>query len=336
MSTKPVVALLLPIESRQKILAEATEEHLASIATVIAPAAERVTPEDMPILLSEADAALTGWGTPTFSRDDLTSAAKLSFIAHAAGSIHYLGLAEAMTSGRLRVSHAAGLIADAVAEFVVAQAFHHLRGPYRQDADLRAGIEWFEVRRRNLGQLLGAQTIGIVGAGYVGRIVIQLLLAFKAKVLVYDPFLTAKQAAALGGASRSLDDLFEESDIVSLHAPVLPETMRMIGAEQLAKLRDDALFINTARAALVDEAALLAALRQGRLKAALDVFDNEPLSFDNPFKVLPNASLSPHSAGHTIDTYRRQGQALVEEIERFFKGEPLKHEIEKKMLKIMA
>ncbi|MGI9434071.1 MAG: NAD(P)-dependent oxidoreductase, partial [Geminicoccaceae bacterium] len=140
----------------------------------------------------------------------------------------------------------------------------------------------------------------------------------------------------LGVELQALDDLFAKSDIVSLHAPALPETLRMVGAAQFAKLRDGALFINTARAALVDEGAFLDALRQDRFAAAIDVFETEPLQGDSPFRSLPNVSLAPHSAGHTTDTYRRQGAALVEEIERFFNGEKLRYEVTGSMLATMA
>ena len=110
---------------------------------------------------------------------------------------------------------------------------------------MRAGEDWLPLRERHIGRLLGACTVGVVGAGYVGRKVIRLFSAFGARVVVYDPTLTAGDAAALGVAHRSLDALMAESDVVSLHAPVLPATHGLIGAHQLRCLRDGALFINT-------------------------------------------------------------------------------------------
>ena len=130
----------------------------------------------------------------------------------------------------------------------------------------------------------------------------RLFRAFDARVLVYDPYLTEAQAQALGAELSGLDELLRRSDIVSLHVPSLPETRYMIGAAQLAMLKDGALFINTARGAIVDEQALIAELRKGRFTAALDVYEKEPLADDSPLRMLPNAILAPHAAGHS---YRR-------------------------------
>jgi phosphoglycerate dehydrogenase-like enzyme len=110
----------------------------------------------------------------------------------------------------------------------------------------------------------------------------------------------------------------------------------MIGAPQLARLADGAVFINSARAALVDETALLRELENGRIVAALDVFADEPLPADSPFRRLPNVVLSPHVAGHSLDTHLRQGQAMVDEVQRFLQGEPLQYEITPDMLPLIA
>jgi phosphoglycerate dehydrogenase-like enzyme len=235
-----------------------------------------------------------------------------------------------------RVSHAASIIADAVAEFVVSQALLGLRPLHELDRGMKAGEGWSSLRERHLGRLLGACTVGVIGAGYVGRKVIRLVSAFGARVLIADPLLSSTKANALGAELRNVDDLLAESDVVSLHAPVLPETRGMIGASQLAGMRDGALFINTARAVLVDESALLCELQAGRISAALDVFDVEPLPPDSPFRILPNVILSPHAAGHSSDTYRRQGAAMVDEISRYLHSQPLRYEVTATMLATMA
>src|ERR671932_989153 len=126
------------------------------------------------------------------------------------------------------------------------------------------------------------------------------------------------------------------ANVVTIHAPVLPETQRMIGARQLKLLRDGTMFINTARAADVDADVLLSELKTGRFVAALDVFDPEPLPADSPLRTLPNVLLSPHVAGLTRDTYRRQGQAMVDEVQRFVAHEPLQYEIPLALLPMMA
>lgn len=331
----PKVAVLIPTDVRHQVLSSEAEQQLASIADVVSAQEKDVSSENVEELLNGAVACLTGWGTPPLSDALLREHADLGLVAHTAGSIRKLIPEAAMGSG-LRVSHAANVIADAVAEQVIAGLLLCLRPLHEIDGDMKSGGEWFELRKRYPGHLLGNRTIGIVGAGYVGRTVIRLFRAFGCHVLVADPLLTADQATDLNVERVDLHPLFERSDIVSLHAPVLPETRGMIGSAEIALLRDGGIFVNTARAALVDEQALLEELRTGRLTAVLDVFDQEPLPFDSPFRELPNAVISPHSAGHTIDTHQRQGQAMVDEIRRFIHNEPLQHEVTPVMLATMA
>lgn len=335
-TSKPRVALLLTPEMRAKILDAATEKALAEIAEVVSPGPGQLEADNMQNLVQGASALLTGWGTPPLTPQLLAANNSLAFIGHAAGSIHRLIPAEAIESGRLRVSHSATNIAQAVAEFVLAQILMHLREPHLYDAELKAGDDWWQLRDRHVGRLLGAQTVGIVGAGYVGRLVINLIKPFGARVQVSDPYLSAERAQQLGVELVDLDRLFATSDIVSLHAPVLPETRGMVGAVQFAALRDGTLFVNSARSALVDEAALIAALQQGRFWAALDVFDTEPLPQDSPFLKLHNVIIAPHGAGHTIESHFRQGATIVREIARYLSGAPLEHEVTPAMLKTMA
>ena len=148
--------------------------------------------------------------------------------------------------------------------------------------------------------------------------------------------MSSEEAARLGVALVRLDALLSESDIVSLHVPSLPETRHLIGAAELARIKDGALLINTARGAIVEEAALIAELRKGRFTAALDVYEHEPLPDDSPLRTLDNAILSPHAAGHTYETYRRQGMSAVNEVLRFLRHEPLQHRVTPRMLSTMA
>ncbi len=165
---------------------------------------------------------------------------------------------------------------------------------------------------------------------------IRLFKAFGCRVLVSDPSLSHERATILGVDLASLAELFAAADVVTLHLPVLPETKRMIGATQMNLLRDGAVFINTARGAVIDEDALLSELKTGRIVAALDVFEEEPLPADSPFRSLSNVVLSPHVAGLTLDTYLQQGQAMVDELERFLANRPLQYEIPATLIPIMA
>jgi phosphoglycerate dehydrogenase-like enzyme len=333
---KPTIAVLLPEKTRRQVLDGLSEQSLQRVGTVRWPEPGRtIDDRSLPSLLGDAEIAITGWGTPSLSSALLAQHPKLKFVAHTAGSIRRLVPLDTIGES-IRLSHAAALIADAVAEFVVAEALLMLRRLHELDAGLRGDAAWLELREGTPSGLLGARTVGVIGAGYVGRAVIQLLKGFGCRVLVADPMLTVQRAVALGVESRELPALLAESDIVSLHAPVLPETRGMIGEAEFARLRDGALFINTARAALVDEPALLRELESGRISACIDVFGEEPLPGDSPFRRLPNALISPHAAGHSADTHKAQGHAMIEEVGRFIAGDALRFEVSRAMIDTMA
>ncbi|CAH1687805.1 Lactate dehydrogenase-like 2-hydroxyacid dehydrogenase [Hyphomicrobiales bacterium] len=333
---KPVVAILLTPQMRKQLIPHATEERLSTHAVVIAPAEGELSAAALPQLLAGATIAITGWGTPRLDETVLAQCQDLKLVAHAAGSIRQLVPFTAIESDRIRVTHSAIHIGEAVAEFVMAHVFNFLRHPVALAEGMRAREPWFELRSRLLGRLLGEQTVGLVGAGYIGRMMVRQFRVFNARILMHDPFLDGARAAELGVELASLDHLLAESDIVSLHVPSLPETRHMIGAAELARVKDGALFINTARGALIDEDALIAELRRARFTAVLDVYDKEPLADDSPLRTLPNAILAPHAAGHTHETYLRQGATAVDEALRFLAGDTLRHEVTKPMLPNMA
>lgn len=327
----PKVAVLIPEPMRQSILSASAERDLAAFATV----ASGATPDQLPDLLAGAVACLTGWGTPPLPDDLLRQNSELRLVAHTAGSIHKLVPAGALARG-LRVSHAAAIIADSVAELVLGQTLRFLRDLDAIDRDMKAAAGWLQIRNAHPGRLLGEQTVGIVGTGYVGRKVIQRFQGLDCRVLAADPFLSEEQAREIGVTKIEVPELFAAADIVSMHAPALPETEGMVTADLLRLLPDGALFINTSRGSLVDEDALLAELRAGRIAAVLDVFRTEPLPDGSPFRALPNVFLSPHAAGHTVDTHWRQGQAMVDEIRRLLANEALRYEIAPDRLATMA
>jgi len=331
----PKVAVLLSPSRREEVLTPEAQRQLASFAAVTISAQPVLRSEELPALLDGAVACVTGWGTPPLSAELLADFPQLRLIAHTAGTIRRLVPASAFQGGP-RVSHAAAIIADSVAEFVMLQALMYQRRLHEINLHMKNSRTWESIREEYPGRLLGNQTAGVVGTGRVGRAVIRLFKAFGCRVLVFDPYLTPEQAAQLGVEKASVDDLMAGADIVSLHAPVLPETTGLVGASQFAKLHNNALFINTARAPLIDEDALFQELKTGRIFAALDVYSEEPLPLDSRFRSLPNVLLSPHTAGHTLDTHLRQGQAMVDEIQRFLRGDALRYEVTADMLATMA
>ncbi len=333
--TKPRVAVLIPDPMRARILDAGAEAKLASIAEVIDAADGSPSAADLPVLLDGARAAITGWGSPSLTADVLAGAPALGLVAHTAGSIHKLVPGAAIERG-LRVTHAAAIIADAVAELVVGQTLRYLRSLDQMDDRMKTGSDWLEIRHDYPGRLLGEQIVGVVGTGHVGRTVIARLRAFGTTVLAADPYLSEAQAAEIGVTKVELDDVFAKSDIVTLHAPALPETTGIVDQRRLSLMRDGALLVNMARGALVKEDALYEELRRGRIFAVLDVFAAEPLAADSPLRTLSNVYLSPHAAGQTVDTYLRQGRAMVAEVERYLNGEDLRYEISAAALSTMA
>ena len=285
--------------------------------------------------ISDYDVVITGWGTPRFSDELLAAASRLKLIAHSAGSIKQMLPPPVFAQG-IVVTHAAVAIAPAVAEMSILLILLSLRQVHKLDRSLKNGEPWAATKPIAMGQELVGQRVGVIGAGYTGRCVIQLLHGFKTEIWVYDPYLTTERAAELGVRKSELDELLASCPIVTLQAPPTKETHHMIGARELRLLQDGAIFTNTARSHLVDQAALLAELQTGRFQAALDVFDQEPLSVDSPFRQLDNVILTPHVAGASRQARWRQGRTIVEELQRFVAGEPLRHQVSAAMLETMG
>jgi phosphoglycerate dehydrogenase-like enzyme len=260
----------------------------------------------------------------------------LHFIGYAAGSIKHI-IPPAVFDRGVVVSHAADLLADSVAELCLGYVLSIWRQIPQFDRAMHAHRPWREIAGQyGYGHGLYARTVGLIGCGMVARKFIRLLKPFDPVILVYDPYLPDTRAAELGVTKAGLDELFERSDVISNHLPTTPETHHLIRGEHLRRIRNGALFINTARAAAIDYDALLEELRTGRFQAALDVFPQEPLADDSPFRDLPNVVLTPHRAGSTIESRARLGTAMVDECLRFFRGEPLRYQVYKEQLAIMA
>jgi len=223
----------------------------------------------------------------------------------------------AATERGIPVLRAPGRNADAVAEMTVALLFAVNRWLVRADRDVRAGDVYRDgtipYQRFRAWELAG-RTAGIVGLGAVGHAVRWRLEGLGMRVIAYDPYSP--------DATHSLDDLLAESDVVSMHAAVTPETAGMIGAEQLARMKDGAIFVNSARAQLHDTDALVAALQQGKLAgAALDHFVGENLPVDHPLCAMDNVVLTPHIGGATYDTEANHSRLIADGIVALLAGD---------------
>lgn len=274
--------------------------------------------------LAEAEVLLSGWGCPTLDAALLDAAPQLRLVAHAAGTVKGF-VTDVVWERGVRVCSAAAANAVPVAEYTLAAILLANKGAFwANHAYHRAGARAAAIPRDagNYGKC-----VGIVGASRIGRLVIEALSRFDLRVLVYDPFLGADDAATLGAEPRTLPALLAEADIVSVHAPLLPETVGMIGRAELSAMRDGATLINTARGQVVDAQALADELVSGRLHAVIDTTDPEPLPDGSPLLGLPNVFLTPHVAGSTGPEVGRMADLAIAEITRFARGEALEHEV---------
>lgn len=328
-----VLAVAVPPDLRASFFPGSVWDSLAALGSVRLPddGADLGSPAVFADLVSPADVVVTSWGCAPLSPAVLDAAPRLRLLAHTGASVKAYVTPESFARG-VRVTQAGEPMAYAVGEQALALTLSLLHRVHRFDHALRTGVEWGAALAVRPPRELRASVVGVVGASRTGRSYLSLVRAIGAEVLVTDPYLSTSEAAGLGATRVELDELLGSSDVVSLHAPVLPSTVRMIGARELALLRDGALLVNTARSALVDTDALVAQLRSGRIDAALDVFDTEPLPLDHPLRTLPNVLLTPHQAGGTLEARRGGGEVVAAEVGRFLRGEPLRHEITPDML----
>jgi len=215
----------------------------------------------------------------------------------------------------IEVIPATGANALAVAEYVLATAMMLLRGSYASSEAVAAGL-WPRGPLSN-GREIGGKVLGIIGFGGIGRLTAQLARGLGMTVVATDPMVAGGAAVwrETGVSCRTLDQLLAESDVVSLHIPLTPETQNSINAARLALMKPNAVLINSARGGVVDEAALAWALKAGKLGgAALDVFDAEPLKAGSVLADCPNLILTPHIAGITAESNTRVSSMIAERV----------------------
>jgi D-3-phosphoglycerate dehydrogenase len=272
-------------------------------------------------LVEGAEIILAGWATVTAPM--LAHARRLRFIEKWGIGVDRIDVEAARKRG-IPLAITAGSNAGPVAELAIGLMLGVYRRLAHVDAALRRGV-WLKAEMREIGYQIAGKTVGLVGFGNIGRKVAQRLRGFDCRVVYHD----ARRAdvateAALGVSCVTLERLLAESDIVSLHAPLTPQTARMIDASSIARMKDGAVLINTARGELVDERALYDALVAGKLRGAgLDAFDPEPPAKDNPLLTLDQVIATPHTGGAVFDNVENVARHAIGNILRFLRGEPL-------------
>jgi glyoxylate reductase len=229
---------------------------------------------------------------------------------------------EAATQRRLLIANTPGVLTDAVADMAFALMLSWSRRIPEGERVLREGGWGLWSPTFMLGHDLHGKSLGIVGLGQIGQAIARRARGFAMPVTYWSRTRKPDVEQELGIAWRSLEDLLRESDWVSISVSLNAETRGLIGAEQLALMKPTACIVNTARGAIIEQAALLEALKDGRLGgAALDVFEVEPMPTDDPLLRLPNVVVAPHVGSATVETRTRMTDLAVDNLLAFFRGE---------------
>jgi len=286
--------------------------------------------------ISDVDMVLTSWDTAKFDDEVLECAPRLKLLSHAAGSVRPV-VSDTLWQRGIKVTSAAAAISHGVAEFCLGlilmaskrvfwlnQSTH--QGGWMESASCFGGL--FELYQQN---------VGVIGAGHIGRRLIQLLQNFDCRVFAYDPFLSVDQARALGCQKvETIEELFSTCRVVSLNAPTNEGTRNMLRGHHFAALRPGSVFVNTAGSIQINEPEFLRELNRGNFVACIDRCEVEPCALDHPYRTLPNVILTPHIAGTAAENRLRIGTFAVNELEAFLQSKPLVHEVTEESLAAMA
>lgn len=292
-------------------------ERLRSLGEVTLWATKAASPAELQARLADADAAINVRAYSRFDRATLLAAPRLRLIAVVGTGTDNIDLAAANDLG-VAVTNCPGASAVSVAELTFALLLAAARHVPLMDRRIRGGA-WEHVE----GVELRGKTLGVVGLGAIGQEVARLGAGLGMRVVAWSFRHDPERAARVGARLVEWQALFRSSDALTLHLRASPQTAGIVGRRELAWLKPGAIFVNTARAALVDEDALRAALRDGRLFAAgLDVFAAEPLPEDSPWRALDNVVLTPHVAWVTREAGARLRLLPVENVAAYLAGAP--------------
>jgi phosphoglycerate dehydrogenase-like enzyme len=286
-----------------------------------APPQTRQSIASDPSVLGDVEVIFGGWGMPGVDAEFLAKAPHLRAIFYAAGAIGSWMTQAAWDRG-IVVTTASDANSIPVAEYTLATTLFSLKHGWSLMRRTRCDRDY---PNRNSAPGAFGSTVGLVSLGAIGRRVRALLRPFDLNVIAYDPFVTDAQASALSVEMVSLVELFQQSDVASLHTPELPETKGMIRGQHIAEMKQGATLINTSRGALIREAEMLDVLeKRSDLHAVLDTVCVEPPSKGSRLYQLENVMLTPHIAGSVGDECLRMSRYMVEELERYVSGKPLK------------
>ncbi|PTX99490.1 glycerate dehydrogenase [Verrucomicrobia bacterium LW23] len=326
-------AFLLPTHCYNLIYGE---KERADIARLLDMSAGHIPTEELETRqgeLRDVEVIFSGWGSPRLTPHVLGMMPNLKAYLYGAGTLRHV-VTDEFWERSIPVCSAYAANAVPVTEFSLSQILYCLKQGWQHALRTKADRSYH--RSSTVAGAFGS-TVGLISMGMIGRMVTARLKSFDLNVIAYDPFLTTDAAQELGVESVSLMEVFERADVVSVHAPWLPETEKMIRAEHIRAMRPGASLLNTARGAVIDEAGLVEALRERTdLVAVLDVVWPEPPPSDSPLFDLPNIIITPHIAGSMNAECQRMGRLMYEEAVRFVNGEPLRWSISRARAATMA
>ncbi|MEM1554793.1 MAG: D-glycerate dehydrogenase [Thermoproteota archaeon] len=279
------------------------------------------THEELINLVEDADALLCLL-TDKIDREVMDAGKNLKVISTYSVGVDHIDVKEATERG-IYVCYTPGVLTQATAEFTWALLMAAARRVVEADKYVREGkwdIGWSPDLL--LGQEIRGATLGIIGLGRIGQAVAKIAKGFDMKLIYYDVLRNTKAEQELGVEYRELKELLKEADFVTIHVPRTPETINLIGEEELKLMKPTAILVNTARGGIVNENALYKALRERWIFAAgLDVFEKEPTPKDNPLLTLPNVVVAPHIASATFHARSKMAEVAALNLVKVLKGE---------------
>lgn len=309
-----------PTIDRERAILEA-----AGLQVVEAPSPDEAT---LARLAADASGIMTCFATVT--RQVIESAPGLEVIGRYGVGVDNIDVGTASARG-IPVTNVPDYCVDEVAEHALALLLACARGIVRLDRAVQAG-QWTLGAAGTLHRVAG-RTLGVLGFGRIGQQVCRKALGLDLRVVAFDPLLPREMIRAAGATPVDLETLLRESDFISLHAPLVDGTDRIVDESALRKMKPTAILVNAARGGLVDTAALARALREGRLAAAgLDVQPTEPLAPDDPLIGLENVILTPHAAFYSEESLAELQERTARNVVAVLRGEPVQHVVNRSSL----
>lgn len=285
-------------------------------------------------ILREAEVIFSGWGGPKLDKKFLDFSPNLKTIFYAAGTVKQIVTDESWRRN-ISITNAVNANAIPVAEFTLSQILFCLKNGWQIVRKVQSDQK-YPSKPMNITGAYG-RIVGLISLSTVGRRVCELLKPFDIQVIAYDPFIQKEEAAKLGAKLCSLEEVFRNSDIVSVHTPLLEETKGMIKGEHFTMMKPESSFINTARGAIVNEKEMIGVLRdRSDITTVLDVTFPEPPEQGSPLYTLSNVVLTPHIAGSEGAECGRMGLYMLEEFKRYINGDRLMWEVKRENVNVLA